>query len=72
MLYKLAGFYTWFAVGNTKPIWKFMIYDTNLKVHGRNHNLSKVYDIRDQFPKIKWVILFFKIDKSAIFEEFDY
>ena len=50
MRYKLAGFYSWSAVGNTKLIWKFMIYGTNLKVHGKNQNLDKVHDVRDQFP----------------------
>ena len=61
MPYKLAGFYSWFAVGNTKPNWKFMIYDTNLKVHGKNQNLSKVHDIMDQFPKNVYPT---KIDKT--------
>ena len=50
MPYKLAGFYSWSAVGNTKQIWKFMIYGTNLKVHGKNQTLGKVHDIMDQFP----------------------
>ena len=53
MLYKLAGFYSWSTVGNTKPIRKLMIYATNLKVYGKNQNLGKVHDIRDQFPKKK-------------------
>ena len=40
------------AVGNTKQSVKFVILYTNFKIYGKYQILGKVYDFRDQFPKI--------------------